>query len=272
MKRHFMNIRKNLLNKDLRLKIIETIINAKEGHIPSSLSIVDIINFLYEKKIKIKSPNDDKRDIFILSKGHGAMALYVVLNKFGFLSNTELKKYGDSKSALGGHPDMTKIKYVEASTGSLGHGFCTAVGSALALKIKNKKNTVYCLTGDGECHEGTIWEAANIATNNKLNNLLNIVDVNDSAKQLMPIDNLGLKWKAFGWNVLRCNGHSNSSLNQAFRKFKNFKNRKPTVILAKTTKGMGIPFMEGHGKWHHKIPNEEEFTKIKKLLGFNEKN
>lgn len=267
-----MNIRKNLINKDLRLKIVETIINAKEGHIPSSLSIVDIINFLYEKKIKIKSPNDNKRDIFILSKGHGAMALYVVLNKFNLLSSLDLKKYGDSKSSLGGHPDMTKINYVEASTGSLGHGFCTAVGAALALKIQNKKNLVYCLTGDGECHEGTIWEAANIATNNNLNNFLNIVDVNNSAKQLMPIDNLGAKWKAFGWNVLKCDGHSNFSLSKALEKFEKKKNQKPTVILAKTVKGMGIPFMEGHGKWHHKIPNEAEFIKIKKLLGFNEKN
>ena len=267
-----MNIRKNLINRDLRLQIVKTIIKAKEGHIPSSLSIVDIINFLYEKKIKIKSPNDNNRDIFILSKGHGAMALYVVLNKFGLLSNLKLKKYGDSESSLGGHPDMTKINYVEASTGSLGHGFCTAVGVALALKIKNKKNLVYCLTGDGECHEGTIWEGANIATNNKLNNFLNIVDVNDSAKQLMPIDNLGAKWRAFGWNVLKCDGHSNFSLSKALGKFEKLKNQKPTVILAKTVKGMGIPFMEGHGKWHHKIPSEAEFIKIKKLLGFNEKN
>ena len=136
----------------------------------------------------------------------------------------------------------------------------------MALKIQNRKNTIYCLTGDGECHEGTIWEAANIAANNKLDNIINIVDVNDSAKQLMPIDNLGLKWKAFGWNVLNCDGHSDISLKNAFDKIKNIKNQKPSVVLAKTTKGKGIPFMEGHGKWHHKIPNDLELKLIRKIL------
>ena len=254
------------MNNDLRLKIVELIKEANEGHIPSSLSIVDIINFIYKKKLKIKSHKNPNRDIFILSKGHGGMALYVVLNKFGFLRSSELKRYGSANSLLGGHPDMTKIKYVEASTGSLGHGFCTAVGCSLALKILKKKNTVYCLTGDGECHEGTIWEAANIAANNKLNNIINIVDVNGSAKQLMPIDNLSLKWRAFGWNVINCDGHSEKSLEYAFSKIKKFKNQKPSVILAKTIKGKGIPFMEGHGKWHHKIPNDQELISIRKIL------
>ena len=254
------------MNNDLRLKIVELIKEANEGHIPSSLSIVDIINFIYKKKLKIKSHKNPNRDIFILSKGHGGMALYVVLNKFGFLRSSELKRYGSANSLLGGHPDMTKINYVEASTGSLGHGFCTAVGCSLALKILKKKNTVYCLTGDGECHEGTIWEAANIAANNKLNNIINIVDVNGSAKQLMPIDNLSLKWKAFGWNVINCDGHSEKSLEYAFSKIKKFKNQKPSVILANTIKGKGIPFMEGHGKWHHKIPNDQELISIRKIL------
>lgn len=257
---------KNLLNRDLRLKIVEYIKKSKEGHIPSSLSIVDIINFLYKKKIKIKSFKDNKRDIFILSKGHGAMALYVVLNKFGFLSNSELNNYGKLNSSLGGHPDSTKIRYVEASTGSLGHGFCTAVGCAMALKIQKKRNKVYCLVGDGECQEGTVWEAANIAANNKLNNIVSIVDVNGSARQLMPIDNLNLKWKAFGWNVVECDGHSDLSLQKAFAKLKKISNKKPNVILARTIKGKGIPFVEGHGKWHHKIPNDDEMIKIRNIL------
>ena len=127
-----------LINKDLRLKIVKMITNANEGHIPSSLSIVDIINFLYQKKLKKNFKKKDK-DYFILSKGHGCAALYVVLNKFKLLTNEELKKYGKAGSILGGHPDSTKIKNVEASTGSLGHGFPTATGIALGLKIKKKK-------------------------------------------------------------------------------------------------------------------------------------
>lgn len=261
-----MNTNQKVLNKDLRLKIVELIIKANEGHIPSSFSIVDIINFLYENILIYhpKKPNWNKRDIFILSKGHGAMALYVVLNKFKLLSDHYLKNYGQKDSILGGHPDSTQINFVEASTGSLGHGICTAVGCSLALKIKKeKKRRVYCLVGDGECQEGTIWEAANIATNQKLDNLYVIIDLNNSAKQLMPIDNLKDKWLAFGWNVLECNGHSNQSLKKAFKKKKK---NKPSVILAKTTKGNGINFMEGHGKWHHRIPNEKEYAEIKKAL------
>jgi transketolase len=259
---------KKILNKDLRLRIVELVKMANEGHIPSSFSIVDIINFLYKNIIKFnkKNPNWIKRDIFILSKGHGAIALYVVLNKYKLLSINDLKNYGKNNSILGGHPDMTKIKFVEASTGSLGHGICTAVGSALAIKIKKQKRSVYCLVGDGECHEGTVWEAANIAANQKLNNLFVIIDLNESAKQLMPIDNLNKKWSAFGWNVLECDGHSNDSLTNTFRKIKKIKNNKPTAILAKTIKGKGINFMEGHGKWHHRIPNQKEFIQIKDFL------
>lgn len=263
-----MSIKIKILNKELRLKIVKYIKKAKEGHIPSSLSIVDIINYLYAYVLKYKSnnPNWEKRDIFILSKGHGAMALYVVLNKFGLLKEKELEAYGSSSSKLGGHPDMTKINFVEASTGSLGHGICTAVGCALASKIKKNKNKIYCLIGDGEAHEGTVWEVANIAANRKLDNITVIVDHNKSAEQLMPIDNLKLKWKAFGWNVAECDGHSNTSISESIKKISKYKNKKPNVILAKTTKGKGIPFMEGHGKWHHKIPNDYEFNQIKKIL------
>jgi transketolase len=263
-----MSTNNKIINKDLRLKIVKYIKNANEGHIPSSLSILDIINYLYNNilKYKIGKPEWDKRDIFILSKGHGAMALYVVLNKYGLLKTQDLRNYGSKKSKLGGHPDMTKIKFVEASTGSLGHGICTAVGCALASKIKKNKNKVFCLLGDGETHEGTVWEAANIAANRKLDNLIAIIDHNKSAEQLMPIDNLKLKWKAFGWNVLECDGHSNISMSKCFKKIFKSKNKKPNLILAKTIKGKGIPFIEGHGIWHHRIPNDYEFNLIKKIL------
>ena len=191
------------MNKKLRIKIIETILHAGEGHIPSSFSIVDIIDYLYLKVLKINKKNfkSENRNYFILSKGHGCVALYVVLEKIGIISNFDLINFCSSKGILGGHPDKTKIPGVEASTGSLGHGLPTAVGVALGLKIKKKSNKVFVLLGDGESQEGTIWEAANIAANLKLNNLCVVVDWNGSAAQLMPIDNLKNKWKAFGWNV-----------------------------------------------------------------------
>jgi transketolase len=229
-----------------------------EGHIPSSFSIVDIVNFIYEEVIDIESirKNLTDRDYFILSKGHGAAALYVVLEKFGLLSNSEIESYGKGNSALGGHPDMTKIKNIEASTGSLGHGLPIAAGIAMGLKIKGFDKKVFCLVGDGECQEGTIWEAANIASNQKLENLVVFVDWNGSAQQLMPIDNLADKWKAFGWNTLTCDGHSSEMLYETSLKINHAS--MPTVIIAKTVKGKGSKLIEGHGVWHHKIPNAKE--------------
>jgi len=253
-----------LINKDLRLKIVKMITNANEGHIPSSLSIVDIINFLYQKKLK-QSFNKKDKDYFILSKGHGCAALYVVLNKFKLLTNEELKKYGKAGSILGGHPDSTKIRNVEASTGSLGHGFPTATGIALGLKIKKKKQKVYCLIGDGECHEGSIWESASICANLKLDNIICILDWNKSAQQLMKIENLEKKWKSFGWKTVIANGHSNKSLDQSFKKI-NKNDGVPKIVICNTIKGKGISFMQGHGVWHHKIPNSQEFEEIKKEL------
>jgi len=248
------------INKDLREKIAKIIIKAKEGHIPSSYSIVDIVNFLYTNILSFKNKNPDweKRDYFILSKGHGCAALYVVLEKFGLLKKKDLDNYSTSKGILGGHPDCTKVPFVEASTGSLGHGFPTATGIALGLKIKKKNNRIVVLLGDGECHEGSVWESANVANNLNLGNICAIIDWNGSAAKLMPQDDLINKWKAFGWNVFTTDGHNNNSLKKIFKKI-NFKiNGKPNVILAKTTKGKGVSFIEGHGQWHHKIPNLEE--------------
>lgn len=255
-----------LLNKDLRLKIVDIIRDGKEGHIPSSFSIVDILDYIYGNVLKInpKNPKDKNRDYFILSKGHAAAALFVVLNKYGFLSDFELNSYGQYKSILGGHPDTTKVPGVEASTGSLGHGFPMAVGIAFGLKIKKMKNKVYALVGDGECHEGTIWEAANISSNLELNNLKVIVDRNQSAQQLMPIENMEKKWEAFGWNTIVFDGHDKQSIKAAFNL--NHDNQKPTALIANTTKGKGVSFLEGHGIWHHKIPNDNEYILIKKDL------
>ena len=257
------------MNPDLRLKIVTMIKDAKEGHIPSSFSIVDILDFLYSKILRInkRKPNDLNRDFFILSKGHGCAAYYAVLEKYGYMTKKTLSTYSSKNSILGGHPDSTKIPFIEASTGSLGHGFPFACGIALGLKIlKKNSNRVISLLGDGECQEGTIWESANVAANRKLNNLNAIVDWNGSARQLMPIENLEKRWRSFGWETYIINGHSVKSFQFMKKKINQKNNNKPKVFIAETTKGKGVKFLEGHGSWHHKMPNEVEFANIKKEL------
>jgi|TARA_A100001388_G_scaffold276667_1_gene265017 transketolase len=256
------------VNNDLRIKIVEMVTRAREGHIPSSFSIVDILDHLYGHVLNInpENLNSPDRDYFILSKGHGCGAFYSVLHKYGFLSSQDLIDYSTSRGILGGHPDSTKVPGAEASTGSLGHGFPTAVGIALGLKIKKENNNVFALLGDGECQEGTIWEAANIAANQKLNNLCAIVDWNGSAAQLLPIDDLPMKWKAFGWEVYEIDGHSSAELEKTFTKIADLKTDKPKVVLARTIKGQGVSITKGHGPWHHKIPNDEEMAIIMKEL------
>jgi len=251
-----------VLNKELRKKIIEIVTEAKEGHIPISFSIVDLIHYLYAHVLQIhpSDPRSEDRDYFILSKGHGCAGYYVVLHKFGFLKDEDLERYSRHGGILGGHPDVTKVPGVEASTGSLGHGFPTAVGVALGLKIQKKKNRVYALLGDGECNEGTIWESALIASKQQLGHLTAIVDFNGSAAQILPVDPLADKWRAFGWEVFEIDGHREEEMERVFLKRKS--PRSPTVIIAHTVKGKGVSFIEGHGKWHHKIPSPQEFEKI----------
>lgn len=258
----------NKLNRDLRIKIAEMVKRSGEGHIPSSYSIVDIINYLYGNVLKydltnIKSP---ERDYFILSKGHGCGGLYVVLHKYGFLTDKDILDYSTSKGILGGHPDMTNVPGAEASTGSLGHGFPTAVGVALGLRIKDMNNRVFALLGDGECHEGTIWESANVGANLKLGNLCAIVDWNKSAAQLMPLDEMPAKWKAFGWEVHVIDGHSEEDMREVFSKLNFEKTTAPKVIIANTIKGKGVSFTEGHGPWHHKVPSDIEMDQLIKEL------
>ena len=220
----------------------------------------------YVTKFDSINPDWEERDYFILSKGHASMALYVVLEKFGFISQKDLNDYCKFDAILGGHPDRTKIPGVEASTGSLGHGFPYSVGIALGQKIKQKTNKVYVLVGDGECHEGTIWESALVAQNLKLNNLCVIVDLNGSHIDILPHPGMEGQWEAFGWNLLEVDGHNEKDLNSAFEKFKTYNSSKPTVIIANTVKGKGISFMEKNSSWHHKIPNQEEYKTIMKEL------
>jgi transketolase len=257
-----------ILNKNLRLKIAQMVKASGEGHIPSSFSIVDLIEHLYGHVLRVDAKNPDwsGRDYFILSKGHGCGALYAVLHKYGFLTNQDILDYSTSRGILGGHPDMTTVPGAEASTGSLGHGFPTALGTALGLRIKQQPNRTFALLGDGECHEGTIWESANVAANLRLGNLCAIVDWNGSAAQLMPQDDLPAKWRSFGWEVHEINGHSAEQMHSTFSNLSFTSEGSPKVVIAHTIKGNGVSFIEGHGKWHHRVPTDEEMTLITQEL------
>lgn len=241
---------------------------AGEGHIPSSYSIVDIIDILYGKFLQVKSkkPGWEGRDYFILSKGHGAAALYVVLQKYGFITEDDLEHKSREDGILGGHPDCTKVPGVEASTGSLGHGVVTAMGIALGLRIQGKKNRVVSLIGDGESNEGTVWEMALVAAHLKLGNLCVILDRNQSIDQIMEMSKAKEKWEAFGWRVLEMDGHDEHAILGTMKKVTFVASGQPTMVIAHTVKGKGVSFMEGHGPWHHKLPDQLALQKIKAEL------
>ena len=256
------------MNKAFRRKIVDMVCRGHDGHIPSSFSIIDIISILYKDFLKFnsKDPLWDERDYFILSKGHGCLALYVVLREHGFLTDHDIESFCKNGGILGEHPDSVKVPGVEASTGSLGHGLPYAVGIALGLRIQNKENRVIVLVGDGECHEGTIWEAANVSSNMELGNLCVIVDWNGSAAQLMPKDDLPAKWRAFGWKTQVIDGHSEEEIKKALQDLDFSSRGTPNVIIARTVKGKGVPILEGHGVWHHRIPNQAEYQVIMEAL------
>ena len=256
------------MNKELRLKIVEMVYRGKQGHIPSAFSIVDMLAVLYDGVLKYdpKRPSWPERDYFILSKGHGCLALYAVLNKHGFVTDSDIELFCTRGGILGEHPDCLKVPGVEASTGSLGHGFPFAAGLALGLRIQKKSNRLVVLMGDGECHEGTVWEAAHVASNLQLGNLCILVDWNGSAQQLLPQDDLEAKWKAFGWRTVTIDGHDPAEVRKVLQEVPFSSAGEPTAILARTVKGKGVSMLEGHGVWHHRIPSEEEYQKIMTTL------
>ena len=256
------------MNNKFRREIVDMVCRGRDGHIPSAFSIVDIISILYRDVLKFDPKNSswDERDYFILSKGHGCLALYVVLRDHGFLTDHDIENFCKKGGILGEHPDSTKVPGAEACTGSLGHGFPFAVGIALGFRIQKKENRVFVLVGDGECHEGTIWEAAHVASNMELGNLCLIVDWNGSAAQLMPKDDLPAKWRAFGWKTQVIDGHSENEIKEALEGVQSSLQGTPNVIITRTVKGKGVPMLEGHGIWHHRIPNEQEYKTIMEAL------
>lgn len=250
--------------KGIRRSILKMICKGGGGHIPASLSIAEILVVLYDTTLNIdpKNPKDPDRDRFILSKGHAGPALYAMLADKGFFDKRHLDTFGRRGTILGGHPDMHKVPGVEASTGALGHGLPFGVGAALAGKMDKKDYRVFVLLGDGECQEGSVWEAALFAPQHGLDNLTVIIDYNklqamDRLDRIVALEPLADKWKAFGWEVREADGHDIGQLEDVFTKIP-FLKSKPNLIIAHTVKGKGISFMENVPIWHFRLPDRDE--------------
>jgi len=237
-------------------------------HIGGSLSIVEVLSVLYNDIMKFNKNDmtDESRDRFIISKGHGAMAQYAVMHRIGILSDEDMATFKKDGSSFSTHPYMNVRKGIEFSTGSLGHGLSLGVGSALALKKKkNLTSKVFVMMGDGECDEGSIWEAAMSAANFKLDNLILIIDKNrlqldGFIEDIMKQGSLENKWKSFGWDICECDGHNVEDVYKTMSDA--LKNQKqPTVIFAHTIKGKGVSFIENQYNWHIGVLNDELYKK-----------
>jgi transketolase len=255
------------ISRKLRTHIVEMTSAAQSGHPGGSLSSIDIIACLYFGIMKIdpKNPQWKERDRFVLSKGHGAPALYSALAEAGFFPAKYLTSLRQVGSALQGHPDMKGIPGVDMTTGSLGQGLSAAVGMALGFRIDSAPNYVYCVIGDGESQEGQIWEAAMSAGHHKLDHLIAILDRNQlqidgKVEDIKGIEPVADKWRAFRWNVIEVDGHNIKDLLGAFEKAKANKG-KPTMIIANTVKGKGVSFMEWNNAFHGKAATAEELKK-----------
>ena len=248
-----------------RRKILKYIVGAKAGHTGGSLSCIDILNVLYNNVLNVspETAQSPTRDRYIQSKGHTIEALYVVLADRGFFPESDLETMGQYQSHYIGHPTR-KVKGVEQNTGSLGHGLSLSVGTALSAKLDDLSYRVFTLLGDGELPEGSNWEAALLAAHYKLDNLCAIVDKNTlqisgPTADVCNTDPLDQKFDAFGWAVRHVDGHDLAALQEAFDALP-FTAGKPSLIIAHTVKGKGISFMENQLKWHHGVPNQEQYT------------
>ncbi len=251
---------------NVRKGIIEGTFNAKSGHPGGSLSIAELLTYLYFKEMKIdpKDPDCAMRDRFVLSKGHAAPALYATLAERGYFPVEDLKTLRKSDSYLQGHPNMNYVPGVDMSTGSLGQGISTAVGMALAAKRMDNAFRVYTILGDGEIQEGQVWEAAMFAAAKNLSNLCVIVDNNNlqidgTVEEVNSPYPIPEKFAAFGFNVVEIDGNCYCDIEKAFAAF-NACDDKPTAIIAKTVKGKGVSFMENQVSWHGSAPNAEQYA------------
>ncbi len=251
--------------RQVRDRILRMVYAANSGHCGGSLSAADIVTALYFHIMRInpQDPNWPDRDRFILSKGHSCPVVYAALALKGYFPEEELSTLRAIDSRLQGHPDMRKTPGLDATTGSLGQGLSLGVGMALGAKIGGKGYRVYVLMGDGEVNEGQVWEAAACAAKYRLDNLIGIVDVNGlqndgPTDEIMPMQPLAEKWRAFGWNVLEIDGHDMEQIVNALESAKDSNQGKPTVIIARTVKGKGVSFMENVVEWHSGAPTDAE--------------
>lgn len=258
--------------RDIRLGALEAVYSASSGHPGGSLSIADILAYLYFEEMNIDpaNPKDENRDRFVLSKGHTAPALYATLALRGYFSRDMLKTLRQADSFLQGHPDMKHTPGVDMTTGSLGLGISAACGMALSAKIYDKSYRVYTILGDGELEEGQVWEASMFAAHYKLDNLCAFIDFNGlqidgkitDVMNPTPIDK---KFEAFGWNVISIDGNNLEEIEAAVLAAKACKG-KPTAVVCHTTKGKGVSFMENQVGWHGKAPNAEQYAQAKAEL------
>lgn len=257
---------------EIRRKTIEMVYKAKASHIGGALSMVDILAVLYLDIINIdpSNPLDENRDRFLLSKGHACTSLYATLGLKNFFPIDKLESYSQDNSLFLSHTSHL-IPGVEVSAGSLGHAFPIACGLAIAAKRKGKQWKTYCLVSDGELNEGSNWEAILLAPQLKLDNLILIVDYNKIqslgfVKDVIDLDSLRMKFEAFNWEVFEIDGHNHQDLKATFNTTKDLNNR-PKVIIAHTTKGKGVSFMENRLLWHYKSPDEQQFFQAIQELG-----
>lgn len=270
-----MNSKKELesISKLIRKDIIKMLTESASGHPGGSLSIADIMSVLFFKEMNLdpKNPKDANRDRFVLSKGHAAPALYSALARKGYFDVEELNTLRKTGSRLQGHPNMNDLPGIDMSTGSLGQGISAAVGMALAGKLDDKNYRVYSILGDGELEEGQVWEAAMSAAHYKLNNLTAFVDnnglqIDGNIEDVMNPGPIDKKFEAFGWNVLKINGHDYDEIINAIAQAKDTKDR-PTAIICNTIKGKGVSFMENNAGWHGNAPNKEQCEQALKEIG-----
>jgi len=243
------------------------------GHPGGSLSAADIVAALFFHKLRLdpQRPDWPERDRFILSKGHASAILYAALARRGFFPVSDLERWGELDCHLQGHPDRLKTPGVEMTSGILGHGVAIGAGLALAARLKSRRYRVYVLLGDGECQAGIVWEGAMLAARYRLSNLTAIVDYNDvqldgPVHEVMPIEPLAEKWRAFNWAVLEINGHNIRQIMEALDTAAEIHHR-PTVIIAHTTKGKGVSFMENEAAWHGVAPNDAQLAQALAELG-----
>ena len=261
------------LGYELRKHVVDMIVAGKGGHIGGDMSVMDILVTLYFREMNISPENqeDPDRDMFVMSKGHCVEALYAVLAAKGFFPIEQvIKEFSQFGSMFIGHPN-NKLPGIEMNSGSLGHGLPVCVGMALASKMDGRQNRVYTVMGDGELAEGSVWEGAMAAGHYKLDNLCAVVDrnglqISGMTKDVMSHENLGERFRGFGWHVIEVTeGNNTDKLNKALEEARKVKG-KPTVVLADTVKGYGSPVMEHKVSWHHHVPTQEEYERIIKDL------